>query len=339
VVAELRRPLRLEGRRVTPAASVGIALSGELDSVESWVREGDLAMYEAKARGKGAVVAYDVALQSRADGQRLLARDLEAALDAGAIGLAYQPVVTLGGHGRLVGVEALARWNHPVLGPVSPLDFVAVAERNGTAGRLGALVLGKAAAALGAARRRRGAVVPDWVSVNVSASHLADPGLPALVAEALVVNGLPGHALCIEITESVLVSDTEAAVRAVDALRAQGVRVAVDDFGAGYSSLSQLADLPVDVLKLDRGFTDGIEGSRHRAVVATVVALGRQLGLDVIAEGIETPRQLALLAELGCPLVQGYLVARPGGWSALPEARLIHPSLPSPRPGLARQAV
>jgi diguanylate cyclase (GGDEF)-like protein len=283
--------------------SVGVAEHRVGDTAAQLMRRADQALYAAKDAGRGRCELDGV------DSDWDLARDLAAALAAGRIAVHFQPIVELCS-GDVVGVEALARWTHPELGAVPPLEFITVAEQHGLIGALGEHVLRAACAQLTALRRQSGRQLR--LGVNVSGLELCDPGYPGRVAVVLEETGWPAEELVLEVTESLLEADSEVAVATLHALRALGIRIALDDFGTGYSSFSRLDTLPVDVLKVDSSFTATITSSVRRAqMLRSIVGLAGALGLDVVAEGIETAEQDDLLRGVGCTFGQGWLHGRP----------------------------
>jgi EAL domain-containing protein (putative c-di-GMP-specific phosphodiesterase class I) len=256
----------------------------------------------------------------------LRAAEIRAALDAGEIVAHYQPIVSLD-TGRVIAVEALARWQHPRHGLLGPCDFVPMAEETGLVTRLDRSILTQACRAAAALP----GIVPA-VHVNVSGAGLATRELLEAVDAALAESGLAPGRLVLELTESVLAADQPAAEDVLGAVRALGVRVALDDFGTGYSSLAALRELPVDILKVPKPFVDGRGRSQHdRALLTMMVQLGTLFGLEVVAEGIEHPDQFALLRELGCGLGQGYLLGRPVPIEALASAASARAATPAPR--------
>jgi EAL domain-containing protein (putative c-di-GMP-specific phosphodiesterase class I) len=232
--------------------------------------------------------------------------DLRRAIDAGNITVEYQPTIALDS-GRVVGVEALARWNHPTRGAVPPSVFIPIAERSGLIGRLGLQVLDTACRTANLLHE----VDPTLdLNVNLSPHQLADPGLATAVARVLDETGLDPQRLVLEITENALMDDVDITTGRLRELKALGIRLAIDDFGTGYSSLSYLRHFPVDVLKIDRSFVETLPGAGSE-LARTILRLGQTLHLEVVAEGIETPPQLAELSQLGCNQGQGFLFARP----------------------------
>ena len=320
IVQAMRAPVLLDGKEVVVGTSIGIATAHEGEGVEELLRNADVALYRAKARGKHRYEVFAPEMHAAALARLELEADLRLALAREEFTLAYQPIVELAG-GRVIGAEALLRWSHPTRGPVSPAEFVPVAEATGLIVPLGRWVLREAcrqAAAWHAAGVVGGASGADALSiaVNLSARQLQDPRIIDDVREALGASGLGPTQLSLEITESVIMHDTDVALARLHALKALGVRLAIDDFGTGYSSLSYLRRFPVDVLKIDRAFVQGAGDGGESVLVDAIVGLGSALGLRTVAEGIEHEGQLARLRALGCGFGQGYLFAAP-----LPPAR------------------
>jgi diguanylate cyclase (GGDEF)-like protein len=321
VLASLEAPIVLAGRSVAITASVGIALASSDSRMDAatLLRHGDAAMYEAKSQGRGRTAVFTPRLADQARNRLELFHDLQAALAEGVLELAYQPVMDLA-TGTIQGVEALCRWTHPVRGPIAPDEFIPVAEETGLIEKLDRWVMSRACS--DAAALRAGGTLPAdaYMAVNVSAGHLAQPGFEASVRAAVREAGLPATALVLEVTESAVMRDPDAARVTLESLRALGVRVSIDDFGTGYSSLAYLRRLPVSSLKIDRSFVRHLsDNADDRAIVTAVIDLARALNITTTAEGIETDSDLALLRRLGCTAGQGYL------WSpAVPLARLEH---------------
>jgi diguanylate cyclase (GGDEF)-like protein/PAS domain S-box-containing protein len=313
IVAALAEPFRIGGISVRTHCSVGFVLTpAQASTPERALQHADIAMYAAKAEGGSRVVAFAPVMAEALSLRRALEGDLREALDEDAFTVAYQPKYAVGDL-RLIGFEALARWTHPVRGVVPPNLFVPIAEETGLAWRLSRSV------ALAACRQ-----VAEWaaagrplpVAVNLSAGHLVTDAAVDLVREALSVTGAPAHLLEVEVTEGVFIRNADAAERALGSLRALGVRVALDDFGAGFSALSYLLRLPFDSLKIDRGFVSalrgeaGLPGGRAAEVGGGVVRLAPGLGARVVAEGVETEEEFAAIRRLGCDEVQGHLFGR-----------------------------
>jgi diguanylate cyclase (GGDEF)-like protein/PAS domain S-box-containing protein len=305
LLESLRFPFRSDGKLHQVTASVGIALSQPDSHAEVLLRQADAAMYAAKESGKGRMQLFDADLHRKVRERLDLANELRAAIQHGELETYFQPEVELR-NGRLHGFEALVRWNHPVRGLVGPDAFIPLAEESGYIADLGEQVL-RAACAAAAKWRSLRPGDPPMVAVNVSVRQLADPAFAALVAAIVADAGIDAGNLCLEVTESSMmeVGDAE---EALIALRATGVRMAIDDFGTGYSSLNRLKRFPVDFLKVDKSFVDGLgKDTDDDAIVATVLNLASTLGIKVVAEGVETEEQRELLLYLGCEVGQGYL--------------------------------
>ncbi|MBL0892699.1 MAG: EAL domain-containing protein, partial [Gemmatimonadaceae bacterium] len=322
VVERLRTALRptieLERRVVNVSASIGVAFPAPGDDVDTVLRNADVAMYEAKDAGKARHAVFQPAMFEAIVERMALVRDLRAAVSnpaAYGLELAFQPIVCLQS-GAVRSLEALLRWSHPTRGRISPLDFVPVAEDTGVIVALGHWVLEEACRELVALRtlwwgQRRNADGAPSVSVNISGRQLGEPGFVDGVARILQRTGAPPASLTLEITESVIMRDTESSLATLSALKTLGVQLAIDDFGTGYSSLSYLQRFPVDVLKIDRAFVEGVSlGGSDAALARTIITLGNTLGLRTVAEGIEQPAQRDALAAMGCHDGQGYLFAR-----------------------------
>ncbi len=301
------------GRQVVVTASIGIAVGGRL-TADELLRDADVALSEAKRAGKNRAVLFEASMQEAAHDRLMLEMDLAGALDRDELFLLYQPIVDLRSE-RVVGVEALIRWRHPTRGIVSPVEFIPLAEESELIIPFGRWVLDEAcrqAASWHAAGHRIG------MSVNVSARQLDRDELVDEVREALELSRLEPGYLTLEVTETTIMLDAEAAATRLVSLKELGVRIAIDDFGTGYSSLAYLSQFPVDLLKIDRSFVSGIVSSVDSgALVHTLVQLGKTLHLETLAEGIEEPEHMRALQHEQCDLGQGYLFARP-----LPPAEL-----------------
>ena len=313
----LAAPLRIAGMQIEVSASIGIALFPQDGTeFERLVKNAEMAMYEVKRAGRGASRFFTSMMNDVVAQRMQLESALRQALAARGLELHYQPKMHLDGSG-CAGVEALVRWNDPVLGAVPPDRFIALAEECGLIGAIDAWVLETACAQL-ATWQRDGVPVPS-VSVNVSPLRFHSDDVPAHVRRLLSLHGLKPSALMLEVTERVMLSDDERTRVDLRTLHEMGVRLSVDDFGTGYSSLGYLKRLPVSELKLDKSFVADLEReASDRALADAVIGIGRALGLQVVAEGVETPGQRDLLARAGCAMAQGFLFTR-----ALPADGLV----------------
>lgn len=311
LMARLAEPIELPQGEVHSGCSIGIALLPlHAASSEEAQRKVELALREAKRRERARCVLFHQELQEAVQNRTKLARMLRHALETDEIALQVQPQIDLRS-GKLYGFEALARWTHPTLGVIPPSEFVPVAEANGLIPALGQRVLEQACAL---ARQWKDANFAfGRLSINVSPIELGQPNYVSQVWEALNRHRIEGGLLCIEVTESVFLQQDEADVTSLFvALREMGVRLSLDDFGTGYSSLGYLNQLPLDELKIDRAFVHGVDADpRKRNLLAGVLALGKGLGLEIVAEGAETEAELSVLRSLDCGIVQGYVVGRP----------------------------
>ena len=312
ILAELVLPLTISGNEIVPGASMGITFSDlGYRTVDELLRDADLAMYEAKAAGRGRVAIFDRTMHERIADKLSLEADLRRAIGEGELSLAFQPLFDLDPQ-RLIGFEALARWVHPTRGPVSPAVFIAIAEEAGHVEALTAWALDKAVGQLAAWQRAMPQLKDAGMNVNVSGRDLLQSDFVDRVMEVLQRHGVAPRLLTLEITESVLMNHLQMARATLARLRAAGVRLAIDDFGTGYSSLAYLSTLPIDCLKIDRSFVVALEKSAENVeIVRAVLTLGHALAKEVVAEGIETPEQLQALRRLGVRVGQGYLLARP----------------------------
>jgi diguanylate cyclase (GGDEF)-like protein len=309
ILETLSRPFELSGERINLTASIGICLATGQQDAETMLAEADAAMVEAKSRGQGRWELFDVSFRHRIMARLQLEADLRSAVDNDELVLHYQPLVRLD-TGEITGVECLLRWDHPVRGHTLPGQFVQVAEETGTIVPIGAWTIDAACAQ--AVRWRDANRRALSVSVNLSARQLDEPDTPNVIARALERHRLEPQLLCLEITESVLMRDASQALQTLETLKDLGVRIAIDDFGTGYSSLAYLRRFPVDVLKIDGSFVQGLgEDPEDSAIVAAVLRLAETLGVDVVAEGIETAGQLDTLRALGCQFGQGYYFSQP----------------------------
>ncbi|MEA2430645.1 MAG: hypothetical protein QOI19_1118 [Thermoleophilaceae bacterium] len=311
LVHALDAPFDLGGQAQHATASVGIAFGDGSAQPEVLIRNADAAMYRAKERGRARYELFDDAMRRRSISWLETESELRRALDKGELHNVYQPIVSPRS-GEIVGFEALVRWQHPDRGVVSPVDFIPVAEQSGLIVPLGNAVLERACVEAARWNAERGEREPLRMAVNFSPRQLSHPRAVETVVETLERTGLAPDLLCVEITESALVEDAASTLSTLNQLKEIGVRLALDDFGTGYSSLTYVRRFPIDTLKIDRSFIDGIVGSTEdEAIVTAVLSMGRALGVHVVAEGVETEEQAARLRTLGCKLAQGYLFSRP----------------------------
>jgi len=311
----LAPPFDLDGVEVAVTASIGIAIASREDpspqDAPALLREADTAMYEAKRRGRSGIALFTDDLRRAAAERLATATGLRKAVADDQLVLLYQPVVALPG-GETVGVEALLRWRHPERGLLAPTDFISIAEDSGLILDLGTWALQEGCAQLSIWNKTVRGSLPLTLGVNLSARQLTDPSLPTIVGSALATSGIEASQLILEMTESTLMEDVASAHAVLAALKAVGVVLAVDDFGTGFSSLAYLKRFPVDILKIDRSFIAGLpDDNEISAIVAAIIAMAKALGLDVVAEGVETLAERDRLIVLGCPNAQGYLFARP----------------------------
>jgi diguanylate cyclase (GGDEF)-like protein len=301
-----------DGQEVFASASIGIAVSTSGNcSDEDLVRDADIAMYRAKASGGDRCAVFDAAMHDRAVERLQLETDLRRAIEREEFRLQYQPIVSLADH-RVIGFEALLRWQHPVRGLLSPAAFLGVAEETGLITRIDRWVLREACGQAWRWKTRFPKDSPASVSVNISAQGFGQADIVRQVATALQETGLDPRSLRLEITESVAMADAERARTILTELKALGVRISLDDFGTGYSSLSYLQRFPVDMLKIDQSFVVGMDQNNEcREIIRTILNLAATLGLDVIAEGTETAAQVDYLQGLDCRFAQGYFFSRP----------------------------
>ncbi|MEP7203179.1 MAG: EAL domain-containing protein [Ilumatobacteraceae bacterium] len=308
LLAGIVAPIQTSTAVVRVTGSIGIAISSVGRRAVDLIRDADNAMYAAKEAGRDRAERFTSRLHDRAAARLTLATEFRVALDRGQLHLVYQPKVELD-TGKIVGVEALLRWDHPTLGSVPPVTFIPIAEETEAIIRVGEFVLEQACHQAMTWRR---AGIELTMAVNISGRQLNDGGLPLQVATALALSGLPPELLYLELTETLLMTDTLVTQRSIERLHDLGARLSIDDFGTGYSSLAYLHRFPVDELKIDRAFvSDLTSAARPSPLVSAMVAMGKALGLEIVAEGVETPDQAAQLRALGCDKAQGYLFARP----------------------------
>jgi diguanylate cyclase (GGDEF)-like protein len=306
LVEAISAPYEIDGHQIVIGVSIGISLSPQDGSdPDELLKNADLALYRAKADGRGTYRFFETGMDARAQARRLLEMDLRAALQRDEFQPYYQPIRDVAS-GRVVAFEALLRWNHPQRGLIAPINFIPLAEETGLIVQLGEFMLRSACA--------DAATWPDDidVAVNLSPVQFKNPNLIASVTEALTASGLAARRLELEITESVLLQNSEATLTTLHELRAMGVRISLDDFGTGYSSLSYLRSFPFDKIKIDRSFVSELATREDSmAIIRAVTGLGRSLGIVTTAEGVENDAQLELLRREGCTQAQGYLFSKP----------------------------
>ena len=319
LVEALAEPFEVDGHRIVIGTSVGIALAGDSQTTaDILLKSADLALYRAKADGRGAWAFFEPEMDARMQARRLLENDLRAALADNQFTVFYQPLIETT-HGEISGFEALIRWSHPTRGMVPPVEFIPLAEEIGIISDIGAWVL-----------RRACTDVVSWagdlkVAVNLSPVQFRDRELAQVVARILLETGMDPRRLELEVTESLLLGNDEAVLAILHDLRAMGVRIAMDDFGTGYSSLSYLRRFPFDKIKIDQSFVrEMCVEDDCIAIVKAVVGLGRSLHMAVNAEGVETSQQFATLCVEGCDEVQGYLFSKPKAASEIPALLAFH---------------
>jgi diguanylate cyclase (GGDEF)-like protein/PAS domain S-box-containing protein len=311
VAGMFTRPFVLAGTEHFVTTSIGIALAAGGERPEDLIRDADAAMHRAKERGGARYELFDEGIRGRAISRLRVENDLRRALERDELTLDYQPQVSLGDR-SIVGVEALVRWEHPTRGRIAPGDFIPVAEENGLIDPIGRWVLDRACRQAAHWYRTRPDSAPISMSVNLSAVQFRNRNLPETVADALRGANLDPVCLSLELTESVMVGYADSLMETLEALKALGVRLVLDDFGTGYSSLAYLTRLPLDALKVDRSFIDGLGTEpRDTAVTEAIIAMAHALSLQVVGEGTETELQVTELTRLGCDIAQGYHFSRP----------------------------
>ncbi len=310
LIAEIERPLVLQGKQVFLGASVGITLFPfDASNAGQLLKNADIAMYQAKVAGKNCYRFYSRAMDQAVERRVQLEQELRGAWDRGEISVAYQPLFNLA-DGRLTGAEALLRWQHPRLGMVPPSVFIEVAEQSGLIESLGRHVL--ETACHDAASWATGSALKPFVSVNISPRQLRSGELPEVVSHSLKTSGLDAQQLHLELTETAVLSDEAQASALLSRVRSTGVKVWLDDFGTGFSGLSHLRRVPVDGVKIDRSFVaDVLRDPDDLALTTAIIAMAHSLGITVVAEGIETEGQYAILRERGCDQGQGFWLGRP----------------------------
>jgi diguanylate cyclase (GGDEF)-like protein/PAS domain S-box-containing protein len=313
IAEDLREPFTVDDFQVSVSTSIGITLgtAHANDNPEGMLREADAAMFRAKEQGPGRYAVFDPAMQARAQERLELEAELRRALEQEEFVLYYQPEVSLH-DGKMVGFEALLRWQHPERGLLKPSAFVPLAEETDLIAPIGRWVLEEACGQAKRWEEERPLASPMTMEINLSSKQLRRQGLVRTVEEALARADLEAHTLAVDMTETVLIRTSEDNTQALDKLKEMGVRLGLDDFGTGYSSLSYLKRFPVDRVKVDKSFVKGLgENATDTALVRMIIDLCHTLGVEVLAEGIETSEQAVLLREMGCDMGQGYYFARP----------------------------
>jgi predicted signal transduction protein with EAL and GGDEF domain len=311
VVEAFSEPFDLHGTEVVVTASVGLAFGTGADDAASLLRDADVAMYRAKEAGGSRYELFDTQMRTWVKQRFDTEAALRHAVERDELAVHFQPQLCLR-DGRVLGLEALARWQHPELGDVSPERFIPLAEETGLITAIGSHVLRMSCLQAAQWNHLAAPTDPLGVGVNVSARQLTQPGLVETVARVLATTGLAADCLTLEITESVLVQDPNVAGERLQALRDIGVRLAIDDFGTGYSSLAYLQRFPLDVIKIDQVFIADVgEPGPAATIVRSVIELAHALGFEVVAEGVEDDKQLQALTDLDCDVIQGYVLAPP----------------------------
>jgi len=295
---------------VTCSVGVSFVMRGR-QTAQDVLQQADTAMFQAKNKGRGRIEVFDESLRAKSVARLEIYDDLRHSIDHDELVVHYQPIASVADD-RIVAMEALVRWHHPSRGLLGPMEFIPFAEETDLIFSLGRWVLREACHTMARWRRELAGAENAYITVNLSVHQLADVDLLDSIAGALADSGLPADALVLEVTESMLMSETQETVDALSGIHAMGVGLAIDDFGTGESSLARLKRFPVKILKIDKSFVDGLGIlETDEAIVAAIVQLSKALGLVVLAEGVETPVQLERVAALGCDLYQGYLMSRP----------------------------
>ncbi len=318
VLAVLSQPYGIRSKQVHCSVSMGIVLRPQMDgSADAVLRDASIAMIEAKRAGRDRYIVFEPQMQERAQRRSGIEADLREALRDENLLVVYQPVVGLSSHSGvtsidpIAGVEALVRWNHPIRGSISPVEFIGIAEECGLIGTLGDYVLRTACRQFVAWKRVLGARAPRLLAVNLSRGQLSQPTFVETVREILAVTGVDPTELQLEVTESLAAQDAAVQGRLMQ-LKSLGLSLALDDFGTGYSSLASLHLLPVDVIKIDRSFVqESVTSAHHRVLIEATVWVAKSLNMATVAEGIETEQQLAVVCAAGCAKGQGFLFSRP----------------------------
>ena len=312
ILADCQTPILIDNQKIFTSTSIGIVLgSGEYHQASDLIRDADIAMYQAKAQESNSYKFFDAAMYLEAITRLTLETDLRKAITQQEFVIYYQPIIRLADR-QLIGFEALARWWHPTRGLIGPSEFIPVAEETGLVASLDSWIIEHACLQIARWQQQFPAHLSLKISINLSVQDLHRSNLLKDIDKVLAQTGLAGNLITFEITESVLIKDREQTIDLLTQLASRQIQISIDDFGTGYSSLSYLHHLPIHTLKIDRSFVGSMHlENRNYQVVSTILALSKQLGLTVVAEGIETPEHLQQLQQLGCELGQGYLFAKP----------------------------
>ena len=339
ITEAFKDPITVQGRSIRVAASMGFALGhSEHEDAEEVLRDADAALHHAKRQGRAGICEFNESIREKVLTRRRLAHELRGALARRELSVHYQPLVSLDRQ-AVVGFEALCRWTHATLGPISPATFIPIAEEEDLVGELGAWILRESLRQLSEWRVQFPRLSELTMSVNVSHQQLHDANFPTIVEDALKEFGLEGRSLALEMTESIFVTDVDQTTRILDGIRSLGVEVHLDDFGTGFSSLSMFHRLPIDVVKIDRSFVaDMHDKGLGSSIVQAIKLIASNRSLGVTAEGIETDRQLMSLREIGCEIGQGYLFARPMSAAQVHQLLMAGGSLPARVPATSRLA-
>jgi diguanylate cyclase (GGDEF)-like protein len=323
LLTALAKPYRLGAHEVFSTASIGIVVaSSDYERAEDLIRDADTAMYEAKRAGRARYAVFDEEMRNRVQRRHLLENELRRAIEGEQFSLAYQPIVSLE-TGRLKSVEALLRWMHPAQGFISPAEFIPIAEESDLILRIGHWVLNEATRQMAEWVERLGAAAPPTISINLSRKQFAQSDLAEQIHDAAEHAGLSPSRIQLEITEDTFAMDVPKAIATMNAIKALGFLLAIDDFGTGHSSFASLHAFPADVLKLDRSLLSDLETSKQTAALVHALAiLTNNLGLAIVAEGVERESEAIILRELGCHFGQGYYFARPLSPDAFTEFAL-----------------
>jgi len=315
---KLAVPLDIKGHKIFASISIGIALGSEgYERPEQVLRDADIAMYEVKGRGNASYEIFDTKMHANILDRMQLVADLQGAVDNKELTLYYQPIIDLNTQ-QLIGFEALVRWNHPTRGFIYPMEFIPLAEDHGLIYQIGAWILHEACRELKLLQERYPAQPPLSMSINISSRQFSQQDLVGVLSQFLTETGVDPHTLILEITESMIMENVDAAVETMNRLRNMGIHLHIDDFGTGHSSLSYLQLFPVSALKIDRSFINKLTANGgNQEIITHIVSLAKSLHFDVIAEGVEMEHQLAKIKNLHCGYGQGFFFARPMAFNAI----------------------